>query len=113
MTQADFSISRICKITFKGLYFVGNPLKVIKMPTTRAAARPDRQQHLENAALRNRVKKSYEKAQQEEALNELLQLIGANGGKAPYGAVDNLVKKFHTNGFKAVTRQFYIIGLRR
>ncbi len=67
------------------------------MPTTRAAARPDRQQHLENAALRNRVKKSYEKAQQEEALKELLQLIGANGGKAPYGAVDN--------GFKAVTRQ--------
>jgi hypothetical protein len=38
------------------------------MPTTRAAAGPDRQQRLENAALRNRVKKSYEKAQQEEAL---------------------------------------------
>jgi hypothetical protein len=75
------------------------------MPTTRAAARPDRQQHLENAALRNRVKKSYEKAQQEEALKELLQLIGANGGKAPYGAIDNLVKKYHLNGFKAVTRQ--------
>ena len=62
------------------------------MPTTRAAAGPDRQQRLENAALRNRVKKSYEKAQQEESLKELLQLIGANGGKAPYGAIDNLVK---------------------
>jgi hypothetical protein len=39
------------------------------------------------------VKKSYEKAEQEEALKELLQLIGANGGKAPDGAVNKLVKK--------------------
>jgi hypothetical protein len=37
------------------------------MPNTRSAARPDHQQRLKNAALRNRVKKGYEKAQQEEA----------------------------------------------
>jgi hypothetical protein len=42
------------------------------MPNTRPAARFYRQQRLENAALRNRVKKGYEKAQQEEAFKELL-----------------------------------------
>jgi hypothetical protein len=30
-------------------------------------ARPGHEEHLENAALRSRIKKSYEKAQQEEA----------------------------------------------
>ena len=62
------------------------------MPKTRAAARPDHQQHLANAELRNRVKIGYEQAQIEEALKELLQLIGANGGKVPYGAVNKLIK---------------------
>ncbi len=56
------------------------------MPNTRSAnARPCHEERLENAALRSRVKKSYEKAQQEEAFKELLKLIGANGGKLPYG----------------------------
>jgi hypothetical protein len=59
------------------------------------------------------VKKSYEKAQQEESLKELLQLIGANGGKAPYGAVNNLVKKYNTNGFKAITRQYLYYRLEK
>jgi hypothetical protein len=31
---------------------------------------------------------SYERAQQEEAFKELLKLIGANGGKLTYGAMD-------------------------
>jgi hypothetical protein len=75
------------------------------MPNTRSAARPDRQQRKENAALRNRVKKGYEKAQQEEAFKELLQIIRANGGKIPYGAVNKLLDKYKSNGFKAVSRQ--------
>ncbi len=58
------------------------------MPNTRSAARPDHQQHLEDAELRNHVKRGYEKAQQEEAFKELLQIIGANCGKIPYGAVN-------------------------
>jgi hypothetical protein len=46
-----------------------------------------------------------EKAQQEEALKELIKTMGKNGGKAPYGAVDKIVKTYNSNGFKAVTRQ--------
>jgi hypothetical protein len=30
--------------------------------------------------------------------------MGANGSKVPYGAIDKLVKTYHSNGFKAVTR---------
>jgi hypothetical protein len=55
--------------------------------------------------LRNRVKKGYEKAQQEEAFKELLQIIGANGGKIPYGAVNKLLKKCKSNGFNVVSWQ--------
>jgi hypothetical protein len=51
-----------------------------------------------------RIKKCLEKVQQEEAFQELLAIMGANGGKIPYGAVDKLVKTYHSNGFKAVTR---------
>lgn len=68
-------------------------------------ARPGREERLESAALRSRMKKGYEKAQQEEAFKELLFMIGANGGKLPYGAMDKLIKKYQANGFKAVTRQ--------
>jgi hypothetical protein len=50
------------------------------------------------------MKKCLEKAQQEEAFRELLAIMGANGGKVPYGVVDKLVKTYHSNGFKAVTR---------
>jgi hypothetical protein len=31
-------------------------------------------------------------------------LIGANGGKIPYGGVDKLVKTYNKNGFKAVDK---------
>ena len=51
------------------------------------------------------MKKGYEKAKQEEAFKELLKVIGANGGKMPYGAMDKLIKRYQGNGFKAVTRQ--------
>jgi hypothetical protein len=51
------------------------------------------------------MKKGYEKAQQEEAFKELLTVIGAHGGKLPYGAMDKLVKKYQGNGYKAITRQ--------
>ena len=51
-----------------------------------------------------RMKQSYGRAQQEEAFRELLKLIGANGGKIPYGAMDKLVKTCNKNGFTAVTR---------
>ncbi len=50
------------------------------------------------------MKKCLEKAQQEEAFRELLSIMGANGGRIPYGAVDKLVKTYHSNGYKAVTR---------
>ena len=68
-------------------------------------ARPGREERLESAALRSRMKKGYEKAQQEEAFKELLFMIGANGGKLPYGAMDKLKKKYQANGFKAMKRQ--------
>jgi hypothetical protein len=82
------------------------------MPKTRSTAQPDCQQCLENAALRNHVLKVYEKAQQEEDFKELLQIIGANGGKIPYGAVNKLLKKYKTIGFKAITWQnlYYMLN---
>jgi hypothetical protein len=47
--------------------------------TRLSTARPGSEKRLENAAQRNRVKKSYKKAQQEEAFKEMLQIIGNNG----------------------------------
>jgi hypothetical protein len=77
-----------------------------KMARTRfSSARPDCEERLHNAARRSRVKKSIEKAQQEEAFKELIGLMGANGGKVPYGGLDKIVKTYNQNGFKAVTRQ--------
>jgi hypothetical protein len=58
--------------------------------TRKAIVYPDREHRWKNAALRNRVKKSIEKAQQEEAFQELLKIMGANGGIAPYGEVKNI-----------------------
>lgn len=72
--------------------------------TREANIHPDCEHHLKNAALRNHVKKSIEKAHQEEALKELLNIIDANGGKAPHGKFKNIVKAYNANGFKAVTR---------
>jgi hypothetical protein len=66
--------------------------------------RPPPEARTENAARRVRMKKCLEKAQQEEAFRELLSIMGANGGRIPYGAVDKLVKTYHKNGYKAVTR---------
>jgi hypothetical protein len=68
-------------------------------------ARPNREQRLENAALRSRVRKSIEKAQQEEAFKELIKAMASNGGKANYGAIKKIGKAYQSNGFKAVTRQ--------
>ncbi len=77
-----------------------------KMARTRlSSARPDCKEHLQNAARRSRVKKSIEKAQQGEAFKELISLMGANGGKVPYGGLDKIVKTYNQNGIKAVTRQ--------
>jgi ATP-dependent Lon protease len=78
---------------------------MIVVKTRHANVRPDCEHCSKNAALRNRVKKSIEKTQQEEAFKELLKLMGANGGKAPYGEVKNIVKAYNANGFKAKTRQ--------
>ncbi len=72
--------------------------------TTRNSKRTYPETQIENATQRVRMKKCFEKAQQEEAFRELLAIMGANGGKVPYGAVDKLVKTYHSNGFKAVTR---------
>ena len=38
--------------------------------------------------------------------------MGANGGKVPYGGLDNIVKTYNQNGFKAVTRQNLYYRLR-
>jgi len=73
------------------------------MVATRNNKRPPPEARIENAARRVWMKKCLEKAQQEEAFRELLEIIGANGGKIPYGAVNKLVKTYHSNGFKAVT----------
>jgi len=68
-------------------------------------ARPNHEQHLENAAHRSRVRKSFEKARQEEAFKGLIKAMASNGGKADYGAVNKIVKAYQSYGFKAVTRQ--------
>jgi hypothetical protein len=52
------------------------------------------------------VQKCIDNAQQEEAFQEFLNLLGANGGKVPYGAVNLLVKSYHLNGDKAVTGKY-------
>jgi hypothetical protein len=70
--------------------------------TRLSTTRPNREERLENAARRCRVKKSIE---QEEALKELLKIMANNGGKVPYSEVDKLIKNYNSNGFKAVTRQ--------
>ena len=67
------------------------------MPITRSTSQPDHEQRLENAALRKCIKNSCIKAVQEEAFKELLVLIGAGGGKVPYGAAQKLVKKYQSN----------------
>jgi hypothetical protein len=73
--------------------------------TRLSAARPNREERLENAARRCRVRKSIDKAQQEEAFKELVRAMANNGGKVAYGEVDKIVKAYNANGFKAVTRQ--------
>jgi hypothetical protein len=45
------------------------------------------------------------KLSREEAFKRLLIIIGVNGGKLPYGAMDKLVKIYQGNVFKAMTRQ--------
>jgi hypothetical protein len=77
--------------------------KLVK--TRLSSARPDREERLQNAARRSCVKKSIEKAQQEEAFKELISLMGGKGRKVPYGGLDKIVKTYNQNGFKAVTRQ--------
>jgi hypothetical protein len=60
--------------------------------TRMSRARPTAEHQVENAARRNQVQKSIANAQQEEAFGELLNLLIANGGKVPYGAVGKLIK---------------------
>ncbi len=102
--------ARSAKITFKGSFIY--PLMLIcafvpgTMPKTRSTnARPDREECLENAVLRGRVKKLYEKAQQEEAFKEHLKLMGANRGKLAYGTINKLIKKNQRNGFNTINWQ--------
>jgi hypothetical protein len=81
--------------------------------TRTSSARPDREEHLENAAQRCCVKKSIAKAQQDEAFKELLTIIGKNGGKLPYGEMNKLVSNYNKNGFKAVTRDSLYYRLKK
>jgi hypothetical protein len=73
--------------------------------TRLSAARPNREEHLENAARRCCIRKSIDKAQQEEAFKELVKAMANNGGKGAYGEVDKIVKAYNANGFKAIHRQ--------
>jgi hypothetical protein len=68
--------------------------------TRLSSARTDREERLQNVAQRSHVK-----TQQQEAFKELISMIGANGGKVPYGGLDKMVKAYNQNGFKAVIRQ--------
>ncbi len=77
----------------------------LKMKTRLSRTQPTAEQRAEDAARRNRVQKSIMNAQQEEAFGEFLNLLGCNGGKPPYGAVKKLIKSYHVNGYKAVTRK--------
>jgi hypothetical protein len=45
-----------------------------------STACPNREQLIENAALRNHVRKSFEKAQQEEAFTGRIKVMASNGG---------------------------------
>ncbi len=54
------------------------------MKTRNQHSRATAEARVESAALRSRVKRSMENAQQEEAFREFLKLLGANGGKIPY-----------------------------
>jgi hypothetical protein len=73
--------------------------------TRQAATRPNKQELLENMAWWSSIRSSMEKARQEEALKKLIKMMEKNGGKAPYGTVDKIVKTNNSNGFKAITRQ--------
>ncbi len=73
-------------------------------------SRPTAEIRAENAARRDRVQRCMDNAQQEEAFREFLKLLGAHGGKMPYGAVDKLVHSYHLNGYKAVNKKNKILS---
>jgi hypothetical protein len=73
--------------------------------TRQAATRPNKEELLENVAWWSSIRSSMEKARQKEALKELIKMMEKNGGKAPYGTVDKIVKTYNSKGFKAITRQ--------
>jgi hypothetical protein len=75
--------------------------------TRLSAAGPSREVRLENAARRCHVRKSIDKAQQEEAFKELVRAMANNGGKVAYGEVDKIEKVYNANGFKAITSKSY------
>jgi hypothetical protein len=62
------------------------------MLVTRASKRPSPAERNEDRSrVQKSIEKSIDKAQQEEAFQELIKLIGFNGGKVPYGLVNKLV----------------------
>ncbi len=66
-------------------------------------SRPTAEIRVENAARRDQVNRCIDNnAQQEEAFHGFLKLLGAHGGKMPYGAVDKLVRSYHFNSSKAI-----------
>ena len=54
-------------------------------------------------ARKKKLEKSYLKTEQEEAFKEVIKVIGANGGRVPYGEMDKIVKAYHEAGCKGVT----------
>ena len=78
------------------------------MKTRNQNSRATAEARAESAALRSRVKRSMENAQQEEVFHEFLMLLWANGGKMPYGAVNKLVRPYNAYGFKAVTKKIIL-----
>lgn len=74
------------------------------MARTRSKRQELQEEDPDDLRRKKRMTQSYNRVQQEEAFRELLKLLGANGGKLPYGAMEKLVKTYNKNGFTAVNR---------
>ena len=74
------------------------------MARTRSKRQELQEEDPDDLRRKKRMTQSYNRVQQEEAFRELLKLLGANGGKLPYGAMEKLVKTYNKNDFTAVNR---------
>jgi hypothetical protein len=83
------------------------------MARTRSKRQELQEEDPDDLRRKKHMTQSYNRVQQEEAFKELLKLLGANGGKLPYGAMENLVKTYNKNGFTAVNHDNLNYRLKR